>query len=329
LVILRMGIEGIFLSGLITSAATLLMLLPTIVRHLVIGMNSTLWKALIKFGLPSVPAGLAGIAIQVVDRPILRALTDDATVGVYQANYRLGIFMMLIVSMYDYAWRPFYFSVVKETNAKEIFARVLTYLLFGMIVIFLFLTFFIEDIAKVTVGGRHFIHPNYWSGLNIVPIVLLGYLFLGLSTNLSAGIYIEKKTKYLPVITIAGAVVNIGVNIFLIPLTGMLGAAWATLVAYFIMALLTYIFVQRIYPVKYEFIRIAKVIAAVAIVLAIYLLSGNFALPYPFIVIYKCGLLALFLLLVYLMRFFKNGELLLLKRLILKIKNGTNQNLSE
>ena len=176
LVVLRTGVQGIFISGLMASMLTFVLLLPTILRHFRFGVNTELLRALLKFGLPFIPAGLATMAVQVIDRPILRALTDDATVGIYQANYRLGIFMMLVVSMYDYAWRPFYFSVVKEPNAKEIFARVLTYLLLLMAGIFLVLTFFIEDIVKMSFFGRHLIHPDYWSGLNIVPVVLLGYM---------------------------------------------------------------------------------------------------------------------------------------------------------
>ena len=123
LIVFRMGVIGVFISGLAASAVTVLMLLPVIFRHLTWSFHSSLWKALLRFGLPYIPSGLSAMAMQVIDRPILRALTDDATVGIYQANYRLGIFMMLVVSMYDYAWRPFFFATAKEPNAKQIFAR--------------------------------------------------------------------------------------------------------------------------------------------------------------------------------------------------------------
>ena len=110
LVVLRMGVPGVFLSSLIASGVTLLLLLPTILRQFTISVNGQLLKSLLRFALPYIPAGLATQAVQVIDRPILRSLTDDATVGIYQANYRLGIFMMLVVQMYDFAWRPFFFA---------------------------------------------------------------------------------------------------------------------------------------------------------------------------------------------------------------------------
>ncbi len=98
------GIEGIFISGVIASGVTLILLSPTILRMFAPKYNLELFRALLKFGLPYIPAGLAAMMVQVIDRPILLALTNESTVGIYQANYRLGILMMLIVSMYDYAW---------------------------------------------------------------------------------------------------------------------------------------------------------------------------------------------------------------------------------
>lgn len=320
LVVFNMGIIGVFISGLIASGVTILLLLPTIIRYLTLEFNLPLWKALLKFGLPYVPSGIASMAIQVIDRPILRALTDDATVGIYQANYRLGIFMMLVVSMFDYAWRPFYFSTAKESNAKEIFARVLTYFVLFMSVILLLLTFFISDLAKISIYGRHIIGESYWSGLNIVPIVLIGYLFLGISTNISAGIYIEKKTQYLPFVTIAGAVANITGNYLLIPIAGMMGAAWATLLAYFIMAILMYIVAQKFYPVYYEIFRLFKIAAALIGVFAIYYFVPleAYLQSSTIMIVWKLFLIFLFLLLMYLMKFLKKDEILIIKGLIIK-----------
>jgi len=78
--------------------------------------SRSLYRRCSAFGLPYVPSGLAAIVIQVVDRPVMLYLTNKTTVGVYQANYRLGIFMMLIVSMFDYAWRPFLLFHMAEPN---------------------------------------------------------------------------------------------------------------------------------------------------------------------------------------------------------------------
>ena len=308
-----MGLEGIFISNVISSGVTLILLAPTILSNIAPGWNGNLFRELIRFGLPSVPAGLAAMMIQVIDRPILEAFTDNATVGLYQANYRLGIFMMLIVSMFDFAWRPFFFSHAKDPDAPRLFARILTYFVLLMTGVFLVLSFFLEDIVRVPIfWGYSLLPSNYWQGITIVPVVLLGYMFLGVSNNVVAGIYIEKKTKHLPTITILGAVVNVMANVVLIPRAGIMGAAVATLISYAVMALVTYIVVRRLYPVPYEFGRIAKVIVAGSAVFALYLLinAGTFELTW------KAVLLVSFGGLMYWMKFFEPSEIATLKRML-------------
>jgi O-antigen/teichoic acid export membrane protein len=305
LLVYHAGVVGIFLSGLIASAATAVMLLPTIVRHFIPHFSSRLYRELLRFGLPYIPAGLAAMMIQVVDRPILKVLTNADTVGVYQANYRLGIFMMLMVSMFDYAWRPFFLTNASDPGAKRLFARVLTYFVLAMATVFLVLSFFLPDLIRLRIFGRHLIAPDYWGGIAIIPVVLLAYVFLGVYNNLMAGIYIEKKTNYLPAITLTGGVTNVVANFALIPVLGMMGAAIATLVSYAAMAIILFLVVQRIYPVQYEYGRLIKITSSCAAVFMLFAL-----LPAPFSpLLWKAALLILFVLMMYWMRFFNSSEL--------------------
>jgi O-antigen/teichoic acid export membrane protein len=224
--------------------------------------------------------------------------------------------------MYDYAWRPFFFSMAKDPAAKGIFARALTYLVLLMLLIFLVVSFFVGDIVRLSVFGRHVISPNYWSGLAIVPVVLLGYLFFGMYINLSAGIYIEKKTYYLPAITFLGAVVNVIANFLLIPsggiMGGMMGAAWATLFAYLAMAVAVYFVAQRVYPVRYEWGRLLKLAIAGAGVVLIYSFVPLHEQATG--VLFKLTLLAGFLGLMYLLKFFDPREVDFLKSAFQKIR---------
>lgn len=251
--VFKMGLEAVFISNLAASVLTFLLLLPIVVKNIKFSFNRKLFDELWRFSLPYVPAGLASIMVQVVNRPIMQALTDEATVGIFQANFRLGIFMMLIVSMFEYAWRPFFLNNAKEPDAKQIFSKVMTVFVgFGSIVLIV-LTFFIDDIIKIPLlYKKHLIGAEYWSGVYIVPIILLSYLMYGIYINLMAGIYIEKKTKYLPYITGAGALITVAGNFIFIPPFGMYGAAVATFLSYFAMMLYIYYVTQKFYPVKYE-----------------------------------------------------------------------------
>ncbi len=314
LLVFHAGVEGIFMSGLIASGVTVIALVPTIVRQFTGEFSVPLYRALLKFGLPYIPAGLAAIVIQVIDRPIMLLLTSLAVVGVYQANYRLGIFMMLIVSMYDYAWRPFFLSHAAEPGAKALFARALTYSVAAMAGVFLAVSMFIGDVVRMRIFGRYIIHPDYWGGLSIVPVVLIAYMFLGVYNNLVAGVYIEKRTQRLPAITLAGALVNIGANFLLIPVMGMMGGALATLLAYAVMAIVLYVDVQRFYPVRYEWGRIARLAAIGSLTYFLFLFVNAGA----YHIAWKSFLLLFFCASLFLTRFFLPEEITALRRLIRK-----------
>lgn len=260
LFIVGMGMkaEGVFLANLLALVFSSFLLLRTVITQFTFRFSRPLYNDLLKFGLPYVPAGIAGAAMQVVDRPILKALTDDATVGVYQANYRLGVLMMLVVGMFDYAWRPFFLQHARDNDAKTLFARVFTYFVALLLLVFIVVSLFVEDLVRIQILGKYFIHPDYWGGLTIVPVILLSYIFTGAYVNFLVGIYLEKKTRVLPYVTGAGAVVNVGANFLLIPLYGMMGAAFATLLSYIVMAAGMYIASQQVYPLRYEWSRIIR-----------------------------------------------------------------------
>ncbi len=271
----HMGIEAVFLAGLAASVLTWFVLLPDILKNLEFQISRNLLRSLLRFGIPFIPTGLASMVTQVIDRPILLALTSAATVGVYQANYKLGIFMMLFVSMFQYAWQPFFLKNAARPDARILFGKVLTTFLLAASVIFIVLSLFIENIVKMSIFGFHLVGQDFWEGLPIVPIILLAYLFNGLYVNFMAGLQIEKKTHFMPIVTGAGALVNVAANFLLIPRFGYFGAAWATLLSYLIMAAGNYLFSQRFYRVKYEPGKLALVGIALLISFGGYLVADR------------------------------------------------------
>ena len=309
---LKWGVEGIFLSGLASSAVTLVLLIPHIVRNCTWKFSRTLYSSLLKFGLPYVPVGLSGMVLQVIDRPMLKAFTNDSNVGIYQANYRLGIFMNLITSMFDYAWKPFFLAHAKDDNAKALFSRVMTYFLLFMGAIFLVVSLFISDLIQISVFGRHLIHPDYWSGLGVVPVVLLAYVFGGISIHLNAGIFIEKKTAYLLPTSILAAGSNILANIILIPKYGIMGAAYATLLSYALGAVTLFFVAQHFYRIQYEYARVLKIAASLAIVYGAKIVADMYGLHS---LATKGGVLCLWPIVLYLFGFFDSNELSRVARL--------------
>ncbi len=268
---LKWGIEAILIANLAASLTSFLLLFPSVLKSIKISINFELLKRLLKFGIPYLPAGLAAMLIQGIDRPILSHLTDLHTTGIYNANYKLGIFMMLFVSMFQYAWQPFFLQNAEEKNAKEIFSKVLTYFTLIAAFILVILSLFIDDVAKLTLFHNHsLINREYWSGLSIVPIILFAYIFNGIYYIFSAGIFIEEKSIYVPFLTLIGATVNIGVNFWLIPIWGINGAALATLASYLVMAIGYFIVTQKFYKIDYEYKKIGKIFISLFLVGGIY-----------------------------------------------------------
>jgi len=260
IIILDYGIEAIFISNTAASLFSFIALLPEIVRYFIPKIDFALLKKMLKFAIPYLPASLAATIVQVIDRPILARIAGESALGIYQANYKLGIFMMLFVSMFQYAWQPFFLNNAKDENAKKLFSKVLTLYLIAASLILVILSLFISDFAQIELlGGRTIIGREFLSGLYIVPVVLLAYIFFGMYINFQAGIYIEEKTKYFPIVTGSGAAINVIVNIILIPQVGIMGAAIATLASYLVMSSGLFIVAQKFYKIEYEFLKIATI----------------------------------------------------------------------
>lgn len=304
--------DGVFLASLLASGVTFLLLLPCIIQALSFRFPRPLWSGMLHFAWPFVPSGLASTAVQVINRPMMLFLTDQATVGIYQANYRLGVFMMLVVSMFDQAWRPFFLERKDRPDARQLFARVLTYFFAGIVWLSFALSFFIPALVKMPIGHYHLIHPSYWHGLSIMPVVMAGYCFYGLYVNFMASIVLSKKTPVLLWATLAGAAVNIVLNLVLIPVSPMMGAAWATLFAYAVMALVLFERGRCCYPIPYEYPRLLKIALASLVLLAAALAAGHRAGW-----MLQAGLLLAFPILLAAMSFFDQPEKAAIKRILI------------
>lgn len=311
----KWGIEAVLISNIIASSLSLILFMPEIFLNLRIVINISLLQRMLKFGLPYLPAGLGAMVIQGIDRPILTKLTDLNTVGIYNANYKLGIFMMLVVNMFQFAWQPFFLQQAEENQAKQIFSKVLTYFSFAASIILIVASLFIDDIVKINFFGITLIGSTYWSGLVIVPIILFGYFFNGLYVVFTAGVYIKEKSIYVPIITGIGATVNIGVNFLLIPPLGIIGAALATLASYVVMTLGLFTVTQKFYKIEYEMNKVLSLFALIIIFGGVYYLLQSFEALNLF---YKFVMSVLFILISSIIVFNK-AELIFLKNEFIKM----------
>ena len=257
------GVGYVFLSNLIASVVTFLLLLPDILRAK-FAFSSVLWKEMIYYALPLLPAGLAGMINETLDRILLiRMLPSHEALyqtGIYGANYKLAMLMTLFIQTFRYAAEPFFFAESLKTDAKKTYADVMKYFVIVCTFIFLGVTLYL-DIVKGFIGKAY--HP----GLGVVPVLLLANLCLGIYINLSIWFKLTGQTRFGLYITILGAAITILLNYMWIPVYGYVGSAWATLICYFVMMLVCYFLGERYYTIPYN---IPRILFYLALALVIY-----------------------------------------------------------
>lgn len=255
------GVEGIFWANLIASAASLVLLLPTFLKARW-KIDLTSMGLLARFGLPLAVALLGSMVVQVADRPIMTRLVGLEAAGLYGNCYKLGIFMSLLVGMFDQAWKPFILERGARPDVDNLVAHVLTHFTTLACGAFLMIAFFVRFAVTAPLwNGASLFHPSYWAGLGVVPVVTLGYLFNGIYFVLLAPLLIDKRTKAVGIATWLGAIVNIGANLWWIPRYSLMGAAWATCAAYVAMALAVALMIARRRKLPYEFGRLSALAA--------------------------------------------------------------------
>jgi O-antigen/teichoic acid export membrane protein len=246
---------------------TILLLLPETFRHK-IRFDFGLWKRMIAYSLPLMAAGLAGNINEAIDRVLLKhRLPEDVIpmeqLGVYGANIKIAVLMTMFIQMFRYAAEPFFFNNAKEKDSRETIAAVMKYFIIFCLFIFLGVTFYLDIV-------RHFIHPKYWDGLGVVPVMLLAYMCLGIYYNLSIWFKLNNQVWYGLMIASIGAVVTVGGNWLLIPVWGYHASAWMHLACYSVMITITWRIGNRHYPIPYPLKCIALY---VAIALSLYALA--------------------------------------------------------
>jgi O-antigen/teichoic acid export membrane protein len=279
------GIWGILISTVINQALAAVYLGIYTVRWCGFHFSPGKLRQLMVYGLPFIPQSFGLFIINFADRFFLQRFTDLSEVGIYSLGYKFGMVINpLVTSPYEAIFRPKMFELIGRDDAPKINAVTFTY--------FMFLEIFVcLGIAVVIKDALHFISaPEYHSAYMVVPVILLSYVFNGAYVHIQAGLLITKKTKHIAYIVAAAAVVSLGLNMLLVPMIGIWGSASATLASFGLMFTLCLVVTRRIYPVKYQFGRVAKLLVVAAI---LYLLSLSFEIEPPLLSLAVKALLVL------------------------------------
>ncbi len=258
------GVGYVFIANVAASAVKTLLLLPQF-KGITAGFDRDLFKQILRYSLPMVLIGFAGVINEMLDRMILKHMlpvnsipSPTEQLGIYGACYKLSIIMSLFIQAFRFAAEPFFFAQSNQANAKTIYADVLKYFTIFCVFIFLLVMLYLPWL-------QHFIGKDFRVGLKVVPILLMANLFLGIYTNLSIWYKLTDRTLMGAAVSLGGAAVTVILNLAFIPAYGYMASAWATLVCYAGMAAVSYLLGQKYYRVQYDVFH-----------LVIYILAGPF-----------------------------------------------------
>ncbi|MCH5214008.1 MAG: oligosaccharide flippase family protein [Muribaculaceae bacterium] len=298
------GIGWIFVANILSSLIVLFALFPALSGKIT-RFDGTLLRKMISYSWPLLVLGVAGILSQNMGQMLIPYLfegNEEAArkmVGLYGANIKIAIVMVMFTQAFRYAYEPFIFSQAKnkgEDKTQAYCDAMKFFVIFGLF-IFLGVMFFLPIL-------RYFIAPSYWAGLRVVPIMMAAELCFGVFFNLSLWYKLTDRTRwgmYLSLIcfVLMGALTVVLVRAIGIP-DGYLGAAWAALISYFAVMCISYFVGRHYYPLPYQIGRMALYTALAAILFVggellnfpqavwlTYLLRVVFLLAYA-AVVYRC-----------------------------------------
>jgi len=245
-------LDYVLIANLISSAITFIVLLPEIVK-VKPSFDFTLLKRILAYSFPILLIGLAGQFNDQIGNLLIPKLINDPNpmeqLGIYGANFKLSVLMVLFIQMFRYAAEPFFFKNSESADAKKLYADVMNYFIIFGLIIFLGVMFYI-DILK------YFIAEEFREGLFVVPILLIAKLIFGILFSLSIWYKVTDKTKYGILVAVIGAVITIILNVILLPRIGYLGSALASLFSYSVMLAVSYYLSTKHYLIKYNFKKI-------------------------------------------------------------------------
>ena len=272
---------GYYLLGNICGSLFTLLLLSKELLQIKLVFDKAIWKEVMKYIYPLVIVGLGGMVNDVLSRLIYRHVVDlpidqaDHELGVFANIFRLALLITIMIQAFRMAAEPFFFKHSESKNAQQTYARVMKFFVIACCFMFLLIGLFLDVFKWIFV---HFANPRWAEGLQVVPLLALGNIFLGIYYNLSIWYKLTNKNIYGAYITIAGAIITILLNVTLIPHLHYAGAAIATFCCYFLMMVISYKLGQKFYPVPYS---VKKLSLYIFTAVALYLIHWMVTLWVP------------------------------------------------
>ncbi|MCD6117392.1 oligosaccharide flippase family protein [bacterium] len=299
---IKLGVTGILYSMVIGDAVLFVILLPVVAKSMKAIFLSAPVKASMLFGLPLVINSLAGMILNMGDRYVLKILVDYREVGLYNLGYKIaGVLNMVFIQSFSLSVLPIAYKIFGHKGDKRFYSKIMTYIVFILLWAGLGMAVFSREIVHLFARSS-----DYWPAYRVVPLIILAYIFSGARSVVNIGLLLQKKTSALATVTVCAAVLNIVLNFILVPKFKMFGAAWATIISFVLLYIVTLVLSNRGYHISYEY---KKLIIMLFVGLLLFAAAGyaNFATVYN--LIFKALLVLIFPAVLFILKFYEPIEI--------------------
>lgn len=252
----EIGVGYIFIANLVQSIITLAIVGKEFVNFSFRKFDFILWKRIMNYSWPVMVAGLAGIINQTLDRQFLKYLLPNEEakhqIGVYGAVYKIATFITVFRQAYQLGIEPYFFSSFKDKNNHKTYAVLMDIFVICNCLIYIGLMVNLQWISE-----KYLKNPLYYEGIEIIPFVMLGALFLGIYLNLSIWYKLSDQTRVGLYISLIGAAITVIINFTFIPEYGYWASAFAALITYSTMMIISYFWGRVKYPIQYNIKKIS------------------------------------------------------------------------
>ena len=270
------GVGYVFVANILSTIIQTLFLLPYIIC-VKFSLDKILLKRILIYSLPLLMLGIMGILNQTLDKilyPYLgRGEIGKTELGIYGATSKIALIMLVFTQAFRYAYEPFVFAQKRSKESHESYIQAMNYFIIASWFIFLGMMFYI-DIFKLLIGRE------YWVGLDVVPIILVSFIFQGIYFNLSIWYKLSDKTMFGAWFSLAGTIIIVLGNVIFVPLYGYYACVWAAFACYFAIMLLSYFFGQKYMPIAYN---LKKIGFYTLVTLVLFLISFVIKTPYTWL----------------------------------------------
>ena len=284
--ILRLSVAGILLAQLASGVLLLAVLIGTIKKEYVLKIESKVFKTILFFSLPLLAANLFTTGVNFGDRFILNYFVGIEEVGLYSFAYRIAMIMNVLVISFGTAWSPRSINMYYNNDYKNYYGKILTKLVAISCILLLSVSLLAQYLFKIHISNISLFNSVYSPGMIILPFVMIGYIFSAISAFYSVYPFISNKSFHFLIADFIAFLSNIVINFILIPRFGILGAAFATMIAFLFSAAYMFLISKRKIQINYQVKELFIIIFIAIIFLLLGLNIQNILVHLTLIVVY-------------------------------------------